>query len=126
MKASVTGSGAPEAMRTQLPTGRRVGSAVPAGVRRCQHGRAGSIEPAQDAIDLWKHGGVSGRSRSGVEPEDLSVLALLRVPAERIGDRRVGNLGRQDVVDLRARILGIGSEGLITQIARIRMRACTD
>lgn len=34
-------------------------------------------------------------------------------------------LQRDDVADLRARILGIGCEGLITQIARVRLRATT-
>jgi hypothetical protein len=45
-------------------------------------------------------------------------IVAIRNPAA-----HTARLERQDVAELRARILGIGCEGLITQIARIRMRA---
>jgi hypothetical protein len=57
----------------------------------------------------------------GELPSHLDPVVAIRNPAA-----HTARLERQDVAELRARILGIGCEGLVTQIARIRMRASTD
>ena len=54
----------------------------------------------------------------GELPSHLDPIVAIRNPAA-----HTARLDRQDVADLRARILGIGCEGLITQIARVRLRA---
>ena len=53
-------------------------------------------------------------------PAHLRPIVDVRNPAA-----HSARLERGDVVELRSSILGIGSEGLITQIARVRLRAST-
>ena len=54
----------------------------------------------------------------GELPSHLDPIVAIRNPAA-----HTARLERHDVAELRARILGIGCEGLITQIARVRLRA---
>lgn len=56
----------------------------------------------------------------GELPSHLDPVVAIRNPAA-----HSARLGRQDVAELRSRILGIGCEGLITQIARVRLRVLT-
>jgi hypothetical protein len=56
----------------------------------------------------------------GELPSHLDPVVAIRNPAA-----HSARLERQDVAELRSRILGIGCEGLITQIARVRLRALT-
>jgi hypothetical protein len=56
----------------------------------------------------------------GELPSHLDPVVAIRNPAA-----HSARLERHDVAELRARILGIGCEGLITRIARVRLRALT-